>query len=68
MRTRPRFRRHAADADLLADDIDRDHEMLTWESEQLRAFLDSTEDERLYPHFLLAATTGMRRGEVLALR
>jgi integrase len=45
-------------------------EMQTWDADQLRTFLDSTERERpqLYPAQLLLAMTGMRRGEVLAVR
>lgn len=42
--------------------------MKTWTAEELRQFLKSVESDRLYPAFLLAATTGMRRGEVLGLR
>lgn len=43
-------------------------EMKTWTGEQLRTFLAETSDHRWGPAFLLAATTGMRRGEVLGLR
>lgn len=39
-----------------------------WTSDQLRRFLESSAAEPLYPAFVLAATTGMRRGEVAALR
>lgn len=39
-----------------------------WTSDQLRTFLASIEDHRLYATFLLLATTGMRRGEALGLR
>jgi integrase len=38
-----------------------------WTAEQLRAFLEHVRDERLYPMWLLFATTGMRRGEVAGL-
>jgi integrase len=38
-----------------------------WSAEQLRAFLEHVRDERLYPMWLLFATTGMRRGEVAGL-
>ncbi len=41
--------------------------MKTWSGPELRTFLDSAVNERLYAAFLLAATTGMRRGEVLGL-
>lgn len=40
----------------------------TWTPEQLRTFLDRSVDHRLSPAWLLLATTGMRRGEVLGLR
>lgn len=39
-----------------------------WTSDELRRFLESSAEEPLYPAFVLAATTGMRRGEVAALR
>lgn len=42
--------------------------MTTWSAEELRHFLKSIQGDRLYAAFLLAATTGMRRGEVLGLR
>jgi integrase len=38
-----------------------------WTGEQLRGFLDSVRGDRLYPLWLLAVTTGARRGEVLGL-
>jgi len=40
----------------------------TWTAAELRCFLDSVRDERLYPLWLLYATTGLRRGEALGLR
>jgi len=40
----------------------------SWTAEQLRAFLDAARGHRLFPAFWLAATTGMRRSELLALR
>src|SRR5215218_6799496 len=43
-------------------------EMRVWSPAQLRAFLDHVRGERLYAAWLLAATTGMRRGEILGLR
>ncbi len=43
-------------------------QMRTWTATQLGAFLRKIEGERYYPAFLLAASTGMRRGEVLGLR
>lgn len=43
-------------------------EMKTWTAAELRAFLDHVHGDRLYVGWLLAATTGMRRGEVLGLR
>lgn len=43
-------------------------DLVTWSPQEVRAFLTATRDERLYPAYLLAASTGMRRGEVLGLR
>jgi integrase len=42
--------------------------MKTWTAGELRRFLEHVQGERLYALWLLAASTGMRRGEVLALR
>jgi integrase len=39
----------------------------TWTAAELRRFLEGVRDDRLYAAFLLAATTGMRRGEILGL-
>ncbi len=41
--------------------------MRTWTAEQLRRFLEQVEGDRLYAAWLLAVSTGMRRGEVLGL-
>jgi integrase len=43
-------------------------EMRVWTPAQLRVFLDHVRGDRLYAAWLLAATTGMRRGEILGLR
>ena len=43
-------------------------EMPTWTSHELGLFLESVRDDRLYAAFVLLATTGMRRAEVLGLR
>ena len=40
----------------------------TWTAEQLRTYLVAVTDRRLAPLWALAAATGMRRGELLALR
>jgi integrase len=45
----------------------RTHDMKTWTAKELRAFLESAEGTRLYPLWLILATTGMRRGEALGL-
>jgi len=45
-----------------------DHDMKTWDASTLGAFLEGIQEHRYYPAFLLAAMTGMRRGEVLGLR
>ncbi len=42
--------------------------MHTWDRDELRRFLDAAVDHPLHIGLLLAATTGMRRGEVLGLR
>lgn len=42
--------------------------MRTWTAEELGHFLELAGDERLFPAWLLLATTGMRRGEALGLR
>ena len=39
-----------------------------WTALQLSAFLESSRSHRLWPAIYVAATTGMRRGEVLGLR
>ena len=44
------------------------HEMTTLSEEQTRAFLDVTAGERFEALYVLAVTTGMRQGEILALR
>jgi integrase len=43
-------------------------EMRTWTAAELRSFIDGVADHRLAAAWFLAATTGMRRGEVLGLR
>jgi integrase len=43
-------------------------EMSIWSPAQLKSFLESVRSDRLFAAWLLAATTGMRRGEVLGLR
>jgi integrase len=68
-------------ADAVADDLiprnpaERAHklptdrpEMRTWSPEQLKCFLDHVAEDWLAACWRLAATTGMRRGELLALR
>ena len=42
--------------------------MKEWTADQLREFLTHINQHRLYPAFYLAASTGMRRGEVLGIR
>jgi integrase len=43
-------------------------EINAWNGETVRAFLASCRDDRLFPLWHLVATTGLRRGEALALR
>lgn len=38
-----------------------------WTPEQLSRFLGATQEQRLYPFWVLAVTTGMRRGELFGL-
>jgi integrase len=42
--------------------------MRNWTAAELRRFLESVESDRLYAAWLVAASTGMRRGELLGLR
>lgn len=45
-----------------------EREMQTWTAGELRTFLDAMKDHNLGAAYHLAATTGMRRGEVLGVR
>ncbi|MPZ68810.1 MAG: tyrosine-type recombinase/integrase [Actinobacteria bacterium] len=45
-----------------------DRTMMTWTPQQARSFLQALSDDRLYAAWLLALSTGMRRGEILGLR
>ena len=47
--------------------VDR-KEAATWSAEELSAFLQSVEDDRLSADYVVLATTGMRRGELFGLR
>lgn len=40
----------------------------TWSAREVRAFLEHVKGDRLYAAYVLACTTGMRRGEVVGLR
>ena len=44
------------------------NEMHTWSAHDARRFLDRTADDRLHALWVLAITTGMRRGELAGLR
>ena len=44
------------------------HELRVWNASELQSFLTAISLERLAPAYVLAAHTGMRRGEVLGLR
>ncbi len=46
----------------------RRHSPDCWTARQLSTFLDATQHLRLHPAFVVAATTGMRRGELAGLR
>jgi integrase len=43
-------------------------EFHTWSANELRRFLEAAQEHRLYPALFVAATTGMRRSEILGLR
>lgn len=43
-------------------------EIITLSPDEVKIFLSEAKKEQLYPAFLLAITTGMRRGEILGLR
>jgi integrase len=43
-------------------------EMKTWTAAEVRRFLDHVREDRLFPAWRLAASTGLRRGELLGLR
>ena len=47
---------------------DGSREMHTWTKEQLKAFLEAVNDDRLCPLWHTIAMTGMRRGEAIGLR
>jgi integrase len=55
-----------------ADDVQRPRrrrtEMLVWSADELRRFLDNSPGDRLRSCWAVAATTGLRRGELLGLR
>jgi integrase len=55
-----------------ADDVQRPRrrrtEMHVWSADELRRFLDETRRDRLHACWVAAATTGLRRGELLGLR
>jgi integrase len=48
--------------------IDSETDRDVWDARQLGAFLSATADDRLAALWVVAATTGMRRGELLGLR
>ncbi len=47
---------------------DRTHKKLGWTLDEARAFLAASSGHRLYAAFHLCLVTGLRRGEILALR
>jgi integrase len=47
---------------------DLEEKTQAWTNLELRKFLDTVKNERLYPLWLTLAMTGLRRGEALALR
>ncbi len=55
-------------ASLIRSPRPRRHEMATLSPEQVRAFIGAARGDRFEALYVLAVTTGMRRGELLALR
>lgn len=55
-------------ADAVSSPRPASREMQTLSAEQVLQFLASAREDRLFPLYLLAAASGMRRGELLALR
>src|SRR5581483_7356472 len=68
--TRKRYvtRNVALDADPPKVPGPGEREMAVWTPEELRTFLDGISQHRLAAAYVLAASTGMRRGEVLGVR
>lgn len=58
----------AVDADAPRIASAADSEMEAWNPDELRQFLDGIREHELAPAYVLAAATGMRRGEVLGIR
>ncbi len=54
-------------ADATSPPVIRNEPMRPLTEAELRAFYQSAKDDRLFPAFLLAATTGLRRGELCGL-
>jgi len=46
----------------------RRKELVVWSEDEVRSFLTAARDSRYYPVFVLALTTGLRAGELFALR
>lgn len=55
-------------ADLADPPKSRTPELKVWERDELRRFLTTVKEDRLYAAWLLVATTGLRRGELFGLR
>jgi integrase len=55
-------------AELASPPRPRRAEMQIWTAEELRRFLEHVQAERLHALWMLAASSGMRRGELLGLR
>jgi integrase len=58
----------AATADPPSPRAARSHAFTVWSPTELASFLAAARDDPLYPAFHLAATTGLRRSELLGLR
>ena len=55
-------------ADLVEIPRPKKQEFKTWTPEQVKIFLRTAENDRFYALYMLATTTGARKGELLALK
>jgi len=60
--------RNVCDSDVIDVPASRTRTKRVWTRDEAQRFLDYAQNHRLYALFVLALTTGMRRGELLGLR